>query len=226
MLILAEEGTIHRPFVDEAEKILDSVAWGHQFKMVKLSNTELINEEYLKDFSLIIQLDYPPYMWTESAKVAFMDYIENGQGGWLGFHHATLLGDFDGYPMWDWFSKFMGGILFENYIPNFAGALVHVEKSQHPVFSGVLGDFWIDKEEWYIYNKSPRANTIVLASVDESSYDTSTSIKMGDHPVIWSNPEMKANNIYIFMGHHPGLFRNPDYKRIFINAVLWCLQNP
>jgi len=42
-------------------------------------------------------------------------------------HHATLLGEFDGYPMWTWFSGFMGGIRFKNYIPDFAAARVKVE---------------------------------------------------------------------------------------------------
>ena len=58
---------------------------------------------------------------------AFVKYIEEGQGGWVGFHHASLLGEFDGYPMWDWFSKFMGGIRFKNYIAAKASATVNIE---------------------------------------------------------------------------------------------------
>jgi hypothetical protein len=52
----------------------------------------------------IIQLDYPPYGWKADAMDAFIDYMEKGKGGWIGLHHATLLGEFDGYPMWTWFS--------------------------------------------------------------------------------------------------------------------------
>ena len=40
----------------------------------------------------------PPYTWPKEAEDAFVKYIEEGRGGWIGFHHATLLGEFDGYP--------------------------------------------------------------------------------------------------------------------------------
>ena len=62
----------------------------------------------------------------------------------------------------------------------------------------------------------------VFATVDESSYVPNTLIKMGgDHPVIWSNPNYKARNLYIFMGHHGGLFDSPEFVRLFRNAVFW-----
>lgn len=62
----------------------------------------------------------------------------------------------------------------------------------------------------------------MLASVDESTYKPSTDLKMGDHPVIWSNEHYKARNIYIFMGHHPELFDNPAFTNIFKNSILWA----
>ena len=37
---------------------------------------------------LFIQLNYPPYRWNDESKAAFQDYIEQGRGGWIGFHHA------------------------------------------------------------------------------------------------------------------------------------------
>ena len=46
--------------------------------------------------------------WHATAKAAFEDYITQGKGGWIGFHHASLLGDFDGYPMDPWFSELLG----------------------------------------------------------------------------------------------------------------------
>src|SRR5260370_35852541 len=37
-------------------------------------------------------------------------------------------------------------------------------------------------EEFYTYDKPPRANVRGLASVDEKTYTPNTDIKMGDHP--------------------------------------------
>jgi len=61
-----------------------------------------------------------------------------------------------------------------------------------------------------------------LASVDEDSYTPNSDIKMGDHPVIWTNEKVKARNVYIFMGHSPILFDDDAYKKIFTNAIFWA----
>jgi uncharacterized protein len=58
--------------------------------------------------------------------------------------------------------------------------------------------------------------------VDESSYQPSSDIKMGDHPVVWTNEKMKARNIYIQMGHHPSLLTNENYTTLLRNAILWA----
>ena len=117
----------------------------------------------------------------------------------------------------------MGGIQFKNYIPRFSTAKVVVEDSKHPALKSVPAAFIIEKEEWYTYDKSPRPNVHVLATVDESSYSPDTKTKMnGDHPVIWCNEHVKARNIYIFMGHHPELFQNPAFTKIFSNSILWA----
>ncbi len=221
ILVLTERGGQHGSFTDEALIWLDSFSKENNSQFVELNNTELINKEYLKDFEVIVQLDYPPYMWTDDAQEAFIEYIEKGKGGWVGFHHATLLGEFDGYDMWQWFSDFMGGIRFKNYIAPLASATVHVEDLTHPVVQGVHDSFLIPNDEWYTFDKSPRANVHVIASVDESSYQPVSDIKMGDHPAIWSNPNMKARNVYFLMGHSNALFASEDFKQMFSNAILW-----
>jgi hypothetical protein len=82
--------------------------------------------------------------------------------------------------------------------------------------------FVIANEEWYTWSKSPRPNVHVLASVDESTYTPDATVKMGDHPVVWSNEHVKARNIYIFMGHHPELFQNVAFTTLFHNSILWA----
>lgn len=224
IVVLAEAKGIHRPFVDRAIVFLKKMAEENNFSIDYIENAEKINEQFLSQYGLFIQLDYPPYAWSDTAKSAFEKYIEEGRGGWIGFHHATLLGEFDGHKIWPWFSSFMGGIRWKNYIAGFVSGKVNIEKADHPVMKGLPASFVIGKEEWYTYDKTPRPNVQVLASVDESSYRPETTIKMGDHPVVWTNPNMKARNVYIFMGHHPGLFDDNNYSMLFRNAVLWALN--
>ena len=223
VIALAEKGGIHKPFVDAAKLWLAQEAVRDNFTIDYIENTDPINDTFLAHYQLFIQLNYPPYNWTPAAVAAFQRYIEEGRGGWIGFHHATLLGHFDGFGLWPWFSDFMGGIQFKDYIATFASASVHVEDPQHPAMKGLGSSFPIENEEWYTWDKDPRPNVHVLATVDENSYTPATTIKMGgDHPVIWSNPDFKARNVYIFMGHYGGLFDNPNYVQLFRNAVFWA----
>jgi len=219
---IAEKGGLHQPFVDAAKVWLAREARAGGFAIDYIEDTSRIDDAFLSKYRLFIQLNYPPYRWEPAAMDALRKYIEEGRGGWIGFHHATLLGEFDGYAMWQWFSMFMGSIRFATYIPTFATGTVKVEAPAHPVMQGVAGSFAIENEEWYTYDKSPRADVRVLASVDEKSYAPPSSIRMGDHPVIWSNERMKARNVYLQMGHHGELFQNPAFAKIVHNSILWA----
>jgi hypothetical protein len=222
VIALYENGGHHIEYSKWAKIWLDKLATDSNFSIDYIQNTDKINEEFLSHYQLFIQLDYPPYGWKPDAVSAFQKYIDEGRGGWIGFHHASLLGEFDGYPMWDWFHDFMGGIRWKNYIATFVQGQVNVEDKDHPVMKDVPSSFIIKKEEFYTYDKSPRPNVHVIASVDESSYVPNSDIKMGDHPVIWTNEKIKARNIYIFMGHSPILFDDDIYKKIFTNAIFWA----
>ncbi len=221
VLVLAENGGHHIAFSTAMRPWLDSLAQAGHFAVTYISSPATIDSAVLRGFQVIFQEDYPPYGWPDVAVTAFQNYIEKGRGGWIGLHHATLLGEFDGYPMWKWFSGFMGGIRYKNYIAGFRSGRVNVEKPGHPVMKGVPSSFVVKKEEWYVWDRNPRPKVDVLASVDENSYDTGTDIKMGDHPVIWSNPAVKARNVYIFIGHGPDLLQNSAFLTIIRNAIFW-----
>jgi type 1 glutamine amidotransferase len=222
-IALAETGGGHARFDTAAKIWLNKLALDSNFAIDYISDTKLINRQFLKQYRLFIQLDYPPYPWSPEAKDAFEDYIENGKGGWLGFHHPTLLGVFDNYPMWQWYSRFMGNIMFKAHIPGGTSALLTVEDRDHPVMKGLPASF-VTKDEWYIYNQSPRPGLHVLASIDESTYNPPKTVKMGDHPVIWTNEHVKARNIYIAMGHFPELFKDTAYTTLVKNAIFWVVK--
>jgi len=222
VLALYENGGHHVLFTNAAKIWLNKLAEDSNFTIDYIQNTSTITDSLLANYQLFLQLDYAPYAWTEQAVAAFQKYIEQVKGGWVGLHHASLLGEFDGYPMWQWFSAFMGGIRWKDYIPTFASGKVTIEDKKHPVMQGLPSPFTIKTEEWYTYDKSPRPNVHVIASVDESSYIPDSKIKMGDHPVVWTNDRYAARNLYIFMGHSPDLFDNDAYKTLLRNAIFWA----
>jgi len=221
-LVLTERGGRHEGFVVAALEWLNAYAAQNNFEVKVINHATGLDEAMLSNYKVFIQLNYPPYTWNDASMAAFIKYIEEGRGGWVGFHHATLLGEFDGYPMWNWFSEFMGGIRFKNYIAATASGKVMVEDNRHPVMKGVASSFVLHNDEWYTFDKNPRPNVHVLAQVDESTYQPATDIIMGDHPVVRVNEKMKARNVYFLMGHHASLFESKDFKRMFSNAIKWA----
>ena len=224
VLVLTERGGQHGGFTDAGLRWLAAEGVKGNLSITEINNARNITEAYLSQFSLVIQLDFPPYTWPKEAEDAFVKYIEEGRGGWIGFHHATLLGEFDGYPMWQWFSDFMGGVRFKNYIAPLADGTLIVEDKQHPVMKDVPASFVVPDDEWYTYDKSPRPNVHVLANVDESSYTPASDIKMGDHPVVWVNESKKARNVYFQIGHSSKLYETEGFTTMFRNAINWTLE--
>ncbi len=224
ILVLNEGGGQHGPFTAEAMKWLRDYAKQNGAAITELRNADPITDEFLSGYATVVQLDFPPYTWPDAAVKAFESYIDEGKGGWIGFHHATLLGEFDGFGLWKWFSDFMGGITFRNYIAGLADGTVAVEDSIHPVMQGVPASFTLPDDEWYTYDVSPRPNVHVIASVDEESYSPASDIRMGDHPVVWSNPAKKARNVYFQFGHSPRLFEQEAFRTMFANALGWAME--
>jgi type 1 glutamine amidotransferase len=222
VIALAEPGqTLHQGFVDAAMDWLQKKGAEEGFAVDYIRTTDPIDDEFLAAHKVFIQLNYPPYRWTPVAEAAFRKAMSQGTIGWIGFHHASLLGKFDGFEMSPFFHEFMGNIVFKSYIPDFATGTVHVEDAAHPVIEGLPQSFRIENDEWYTYDRSPRPDVHVLANVDENSYEPARTVKMGDHPVIWTNPHYKARNVYFQFGHKGALLQNAYFRQLFLNSIHW-----
>src|SRR5215471_5459267 len=119
VLVLYENGGHHIAYSQRARIWLDQLAANDGFDVDYIHNTDTLGDALRSRYALFIQLDYPPYGWNPQASAAFERYISEGKGGWIGFHHASLLGEFDGFPLWQWFSRFLGDIRWLNYMPTF-----------------------------------------------------------------------------------------------------------
>ncbi len=225
VLVLAERGGFHEGFTATGLQWLEDQKERLNMELTVLNSAKEIPEGEIKKYHLVLQLNYPPYAWSEASQQDMQEYIDRGIGSYIGFHHASLLGEFDGYEMWPWFSDFLGKIRYKNYIAETTEGTVQVEDRQHPVMQNVPGTFVVAEDEWYTYESDPRPNVHVLAHVDECSYTVKTDIKMGDHPVIWTNPQKRARNVYFQFGHSKLLFENPAFLTLFENALRWTLND-
>src|SRR5258706_12374306 len=103
VLALAESGGHHVEFTKAAKPWLTKCGQENGFDVDYITNTIPITEAFLTGYRLVLQLDFVPYGWTTEAMAALMIYIEEGRAGLVGVHHATVLREFDGPPMWPWF---------------------------------------------------------------------------------------------------------------------------
>ncbi len=171
VLVLTERGGQHEGFVVAALDWLKTYSAEKNFEITVINHATEINETMLAKYKVFIQLNYPPYTWSKEAEAAFIKYIEEGRGGWVGFHHATLLGEFDGYPMWNWFSGFMGGIRFDNYVAATASGMVRVEDAETSSDERTFRlRLYLLTTNGTLSIQNPRPNVHVLANVDESTY--------------------------------------------------------
>lgn len=238
VLVLAERGGSHEGFTTSALEWLENMKDSLHMELTIVSDAKTLQKGDIDRHNLILQLNYPPYAWSDVAREEFERYIDESRGAYIGFHHASLLGDFDGYPMWQWFSDFLGGIVYQSYIPQLADGTVQVERTDHPVMKGLPRTFVIPNDEWYTYTSNPRPNVLVLAHVDEASYVDKDSAPqwgpaayrpiptMGDHPVFWVNTQKHARNVYFQIGHDKQLLETPEFKRMMFNALKWTLSLP
>lgn len=67
VLVLTERGGQHEPFVSAALDWLDGFGREHDFRFTEINATQKIDSLYLSQFNLFLQLDYPPYNWTETS---------------------------------------------------------------------------------------------------------------------------------------------------------------
>ena len=223
VIALAEPGqTGHQPFADAAVEWLRKTGETEGFAVDYIRTTDPIDDQFLAAHKVFIQVNYPPYRWTPVAEAAFKKAMEQGTIGWVGFHHASLLGKFDGFEMSPFFHAFMGNIVFKSYIREFATGHVRAEDAAHPVLKGLPATFPIENDEWYTYDRSPRPDVHVLANVDENSYVPARDVKMGDHPVIWTNPRYKARNVYFQFGHKAELLKSTHFTQLFLNSIRWA----
>lgn len=226
VLVIAEEGTPHQGFVDAAHEWLDKNAQRLNIETTFVADMRQAKCEPLDHYHLILQLNYPPFAWSQDRMEELVDYIDHGKGSYIGFHHASLLGDiFGAGDMWQWFSDFMGGVRWKDYVRETADGILCIETPEHPVMKDVPDTVLIPKDEWYTYDRSPRRNAHVqvLAHVDEHSYQPSSAVRMGDHPVVWVNEEKAARNVYFQIGHDKSLFQTNGFLKMWENALHWAL---
>ena len=205
---------------------IERMAEKHGYSVFATENGAVFNPRDLALFDAVVFLNATGDLFNEQQEAAMQSYIESG-GGWVGIHAA---GD-GSHAGWPWYRENLVGADFTAHImgPQFQTATVNLENTWHPVLRDVVEQF-AHEEEWYSWAQSPRTEGFtVLATIDESSYvpvqkllGAENDLRMGDHPVVWSNCVGDGRSIYLAMGHQGEAFEQPQVALLLDNAINWA----
>lgn len=222
-------GFRHVDGIEGGSAVLAELVGKRGWGLFHTENGAVFNDEDLARFDAVVFLNASGDMLNEAQEAVFEKWMEAG-GSWLGLHAA---GD-GSHLTWQWYRDNLIGADFTAHIlgPQFQIASVVLENQSHPVLAG-LPDIWQHEEEWYSWAKSPRLEGFtVLATLDEDSYSpvqktwvSEVDLRMGDHPVVWSNCIGAGRSVYAAMGHKGEAFRQPQVKRIIANSLDWLVTD-
>jgi type 1 glutamine amidotransferase len=182
----------------------------------------------LRQFDVVIWNNVSGDVLTLSQRKAFRAYMQRG-GGFVGVHGAGG----DPAYFWNWYVDELIGARFIGHPddPQFRDARITVADNTASIGVGLPRE-WTMNDEWYSFQKSPRAaGATVIASLDERSYSPGSGVFGGpplamgaDHPIAWTRCVGKGRSFYSAIGHRPQTYTDTAHMHLLEQAIQWAAQ--
>ena len=210
-----------------ANAALEKIAKDKGWASFTTENAAVFNPEQLAKFKAVVWNSTSGDVLTPEQRAAFKAWMEAG-GGFVGLHGA---GGDPSYK-WQWYVDDLIGAQFIGHTlsPQFQQGRLVIEDQTHPATKG-LGAEWVREEEWYSFDKSPRAKGYhILVTLDEASYSPREKIpllvdkdlRMGkDHPIVWTHCLGNGRAFYSALGHRAESYAEPKHLAMIAGAISW-----
>lgn len=208
--------------IDAAAAALREMGKRRGWNMQFTDNGAVFNPKDLARFDVVVWNNVSGDVLTLPQRDAFQTYITRG-GGFAGMHGSGG----DPIYIWDWYVDELIGARFIGHPanPQFQAASVRVDDRTSPVVQG-LGDGWTMTEEWYSFAASPRLRGAhILATLDESTYTpvaNGRDLRMGDHPIAWTQCIGHGRSFYSAIGHRPENYSEPHSVALLEQGIAWA----
>jgi cytochrome c len=181
----------------------------NNFTVDATEDPTLFTESNLAQYKAIIFLSTTGDVLTNAQQqTALQHYIQAG-GGFVGIHAAA-----DTLHSWPWYGGLVGAFFVSH--PAIQQATIKVADRVDPS-SSMLPRRWVRTDEWYNFDRNPRAQVHVLATLDETTYAGGT---MGfDHPIAWSQFYDGGRAWYTAGGHTPESFNEPLFQAHLLGGI-------
>jgi hypothetical protein len=210
------------PSVNAAKAALKTIAGREHWTIFFTDNAAVFNAPDLKRFDAVVWNNVSGDVLTLAQRRDFKSYLEAG-AGFAGVHGSG--GDF--FYDWDWYADTLIGARFKAHpmAPQFQAAKLKIDESKNPIVRGLQPE-WTMTDEWYSFKTSPRQNGAhVLVTLDESTYKPMAGkldLRMGDHPIAWTQCIGSGRSFYTAIGHRPESYSEPNTNRLIEQGVAWA----
>jgi type 1 glutamine amidotransferase len=212
------------PSVEAANAAVRAMAERNGWAVAVTEKGGAINPRTLGQFDAVIWNNISGDVLTLSQRRALVSYLERG-GGFVAIHGSAG----DPVYFWDWFVDKLIGARFKGHPlkPQFQEARL-VSNKTHPLARALPGE-WRMTDEWYSFRTNPRAaGADVVLTLDESSYAPNDPVmgdlRMGDHPIAWTNCIGKGRMFYSAIGHLPESYSQPQHLILLESAIRWTMS--
>lgn len=211
ILVLHETAGYRHDSIPAGVAAIETIGAELGYEVIASEDSSVLVASDLNEVALIVFLNTTGDVLDREEEEAVEGYIRSG-GGFVGIHSAT-----DTEYDWVWYGGLVGAYFSDH--PALQPATVHSTGSGHPAGAG-LPDSFERFDEWYNLQGRPGPEVVVLATVDETSYEGGT---MGpDHPISWAQEYDGGRSFYTAMGHTVESYSEPlflDHLRV---GLLWA----
>jgi len=213
------------PSVNGAIAALKEMAERRHWDLQLIDNAAVFNAKDLKRFDAVIWNNVSGDVLTVGQRAAFKSYIEKG-GGFAAVHGSGG----DPYVDWDWYADTLIGARFLSHPmnPQFQNAKLRVDDPKSPIVQNLQPE-WTMQDEWYSFKTDPRkTGAHVLVTLDESTYSPMSGkldLRMGDHPIAWTQCIGKGRSFYTAIGHKPESYTEPNTNKLIEQGIAWVLDS-
>lgn len=218
-LLFTKTAGWHHKSIPAGVEAIQKLADDHFFNVVWHEESRYFNDEYLKNFDVIIFLATTGDILNEEQKAAMQRFIQSGKG-FVGIHSAS-----DTEYNWQWYTQLVGRSFIIH--PPVQTAKLTVTDQTFPGLSQLPKEvLWTD--EWYDFGPALSQNLKYLMTVDETSYDTHSDWGekkgngMGDfHPIAWYQDYDGGRSFYTGLGHTKAVYNAPFMLTHLFGGIYW-----
>lgn len=211
VLIFSKTNGFRHKSIENGQDMFKNLAKENNWKLTFSEDSLVISNKVLAKTNVLVILNTTGNIFGTEQKKALQRYIHKG-GGIVAIHAAT-----DTEMEWKWYVDMVGGA-FKSH-PKQQSATINIINHEFKAMQH-FDKTWIHFDEWYNFRNPVNPNAIVLATVDEKTYEGGT---MGaHHPVVWYNNYEGGRVFTTTLGHTKESYTDADFVKMITEAVIWA----